>query len=239
MRDNTFIWTDLSCYNPKSSIEFYQYIFGWHIHDSVGYHVAYKGMEEIVGIYETPEFFKKIKMPHFWMNYIKVADVASTVEKANQLGAKVEIADAEFYGGRIALIRDPMGAGFTIYDGNKLRQTETAINGLVVGRELQVSNAQIAMDFYAGLLGWHFVQGESSNQFNAFSDDEKYITSIQEIDNATKGKYEYWVTIFGVNDMKTTQDKILSADGSLISDEGNRMLFTDCFGEAFFYVEGI
>jgi hypothetical protein len=35
------------------------------------------------------------------MNYIKVSDVATTVEKAKELAAIIEIADEEYYNGRM------------------------------------------------------------------------------------------------------------------------------------------
>jgi predicted enzyme related to lactoylglutathione lyase len=82
-----------------------------------------------------------------------------------------------------------------------------------VGRELHVSNTIKVNTFYSELLGWHIEQ-------------ETY-------------SYEYWVTIFGVKDINVTRQKILAAGGHLVSDEGKRILFTDCFEEAFFYIHGI
>lgn len=173
------------------------------------------------------------------MNYIQVAEVATTVEKAQQLGAKVEVANEAFYGGHIALIRDPMGAGFTVYDGDQLRQSRQPAHGVVLGRELQVSNAAKVIDFYSGLLGWQFVEGAYPEQLEGYTSEGTKVAAVQELDNAVKGKYEYWVTVFGVRDMALAHDKIVANGGQLISDERYRMLFADHYGEAFFYIKAV
>jgi len=217
MSNHTFVWTDLSTYKPSASLSFYQSVFDWQIHEESGYHVAYQNQFEIAGIYETPAFFKKINMPHFWMNYIQVDDVERTVERARQLNAIIEIAKESFFGGHIALIRDPLGAGFTVYDGNLLHQPNQALDSMVAGRELQVSDAPKAITFYSGLLDWNITAGRFPNQFNCFTKEGLSVASIQEVDPTLKGKYEYWVTIFATNDLASTSQKIITNGGSLIS----------------------
>ncbi|MEO1518222.1 MAG: VOC family protein [Bacteroidota bacterium] len=237
MKNNSFIWTDLSTYQPAESSRFYHTIFDWQIHEDNGYRVAYQGGKEIAGIYETPAFFQKINMPHFWMNYLQVAEVATIVEKARRLGARVEMEKQAFYGGQIALIRDPMGAGFTVYDGDRLRQASGSFHGAVMGRELHVSNAAKAIDFYSTLFDWQFVEGDYPTRFDALLPDQTHVASVEELDNALKGKYEYWVTIFGVANLPLAHQKILAEGGTLVVDEGNRRIFTDSQGEAFFYIQ--
>ncbi|MEM9703070.1 MAG: VOC family protein, partial [Planctomycetota bacterium] len=99
---NDFVWADLSTYDPDKSGRFYERVFGWSFHDSGGYFVAFQGSSEVAGLFETPAFFQKIKMPHFWMSYIAVEDATATAEAAKDFdGAKVELID-DFYGGKVA-----------------------------------------------------------------------------------------------------------------------------------------
>lgn len=231
-----FVWADLSTYHPKDSIEFYQKVFGWQFHNSGGYHVAVQGSAEIAGLFETPEFFKKIKMPHFWMSYIAVEDAIKTAELAAKFEkAKVELTD-EFYGGKIALIRDPQGAGFTVYDGGKLHSSKVAPNGLI-WNELHVSDVSKVLPFYSELLGWNIKPTEFPGQFRVINSQAKHIADISEIPNDLKGKYEYWVCTFAVKDIETTSQTILKSGGGIVSNEGTRLLVHDDSGEAFFYIQ--
>ena len=233
--NHTFIWTDLSSYHPIESAEFYKNVFDWKTYNESGYIMAYSMESEVCGIYETPDFFKKIKMPHFWMNYIEVSDLSIIVAKAKSMGARVELSNIPFYKGKIALIRDPMGAGFTIYEGAGLKQPNKTGHGCVLNRELHTSDASRIIPFYRDLFGW-IITVEGNDSYTIFKDD-KLVATMLGLSNKLKGQYEYWVTVFGVKDMIKSHRGIIASGGSLISDEGERKLYTDPWGEAFFYIQ--
>jgi len=235
MPHGSFIWTDLSTYHPKSSINFYQSVFEWNIEDEEGYHLASLGSSAISGIYETPPFFQKIKMPHFWMSYFQVDSVMETVALAGKLGAKVEIPSAEFFGGTIALIRDPQGAGFTVFEGKNLVFGSTDSVGSVLRTELHVSNLQNVVPFYSQLFEWNLTPLDD-HHYRVETESNERVIELLQIDNERKGKYEYWTISFKTDDLVSTSKRIKDAGGSLISDEGHKKLFTDNSGEAFFYL---
>ena len=111
MKSNKIIFADLSTYTPNKTIAFYETVFGWKYYSDNGYYIAYNDNKAIAGLYETPEKFKLMRMPHFWMTYIQVNSVAETVAKAKKLGAIIEMIDNNSPIGTVALIRDPQGAG--------------------------------------------------------------------------------------------------------------------------------
>lgn len=227
---NEFIWTDLSTYKLKESGAFYEEVLDWQLHNDKNYYIGGKNEKSDIGIYETPEFFKKLNMPHFWMNYIQVENLEKSVRIAEVLGGKIELTNQEFYGGKIALLRDPMGAGFTVYEGNKLNQSTKTISK----RELHTSSLQNIMDFYKGLFNWD-LKKIRRNEFE-IQTNSKVIGRILEIENDVKGKYEYWITEFKVDNIEEVTNRILKNGGILISEESNRKLVTDNFKEAFFYI---
>ena len=47
----------------------------------------------------------------------------------------MEISSDSFYGGKIALISDPMRAGFTVYQGTKLAQSNNKIISSIKSKE--------------------------------------------------------------------------------------------------------
>jgi len=227
---NEFIWTDLSTYILKESVEFYKEVLGWQFNNDNNYFIGGYNRSLDVGIYETPGFFKKINMPHFWMNYIQVGNLVETEECARRLGGKVELSNESFYGGRIALIRDPMGAGFTIYEGKNLAQSSKTVGK----RELHTSNVEKVINFYEGLFNWNLMKVDR-DEFEIHNEN-KMMGRIIEVDNDVKGVYEYWITEFIVENQETVLSKILEKGGLLISEESNRKLVTDKFKEAFFYI---
>ena len=234
MKLNSIIFADLSTYSPEKSMLFYERVFGWYYYKSNNYHNAFLGNNQVTGLYETPEKFKQMRMPHFWMTYMQVRDVSHAVSKAKALGGIIEMEQFLDNFGKIALIRDPKGAGFTVYEGEALKSTRTEKNlNTLIWNELHVSDANTVIPFYEGIFNWKFQQ-ENEHHFKVYNQSE-YIADVLEIQNDYKGKYEYWICTFGVDDLDTTTAKIISNGGKLIKDEGHRRLFTDHSGEAFFY----
>jgi len=171
-------------------------------------------------------------MPHFWMTYIQVEDLMGTVALARNMDAIIEMVDEE---NQVALIRDPLGAGFTIYAGNEFNSRTSGIPNRLIWNELHVSDVSKVLPFYQAIFDWKIEAKDESNYF-VYDNNGEHISTIQELSNNIKGKYEYWVSCFGTDNLQLTKTKILQNDGSIVLDEGNRILFTDNGGQAFFYV---
>jgi len=239
MKPNNFIYADLSTYAPAKSISFYEHVFGWTYYKADNYYAAYLKNTAVAGLYETPQKFKQMRMPHFWMSYIQVNNVTKTVEKATQLGGIIELQTEMFSTDRIVLIRDPAGAGFTIYEGEHLAnvRTQNTANTLI-WNELHVSDASKVIPFYQGIFDWKIVQ-VSHDVYQIYDTNDEHISDIVEISNEFKGTYEYWVCTFGVNNVQATKKRILENGGKLIEEETNRILCSDDSGEAFFYIKDV
>ena len=239
MKPNSIIFADLSTYTPKTTIAFYESIFGWTYYKDYDYYIAYKGEQSIVGLYETPDKFKQMRMPHFWMTYIQVNDIKHTVAKACELGGIIEMEQTVEGFGKVALIRDPQGAGFTIYEGDQLKSTRTKDEAnTLIWNELHISNAKNIIPFYEGIFDWRFIKTADS-YYEIYTQDHAHIANALEIENSYKGKYEYWVCTFGVDDLHAKKEAILNHGGILVYDEGKRLLMSDNSGEAFFYIEEV
>ena len=88
---NSPFFADISTYTPHNTMSFYEPAFGWKYYKSNDYYAAYLGNTEVSGLYETPEKFKQMRMPHFWMTYIQVSNIEATVEEARGLGGIIEL----------------------------------------------------------------------------------------------------------------------------------------------------
>lgn len=238
MKQNKFIWADLSSYEPNKIKSFYEPIFGWKYYNDYGYEVAYRGNKQVVGLYQTPPKFQQINMPSFWMSYIQVESVEETVAKAKELGGIIELVDLENPIGGVALIRDTLEAGFTVYEGDMLNSRTTSEENTLIFNELQVSDAQKVIDFYQELFNWEFVWVNNYSVDVYCKISEEKITTINQIDNSIKGKYEYWVCVFGVKNRQKTIETIKKLGGFIVSEEENRTMCSDG-SEAFFYVQQV
>ena len=232
------IFTDLSTYSPKESMDFYKFVFEWKYYNDDDYFMAFLDNRKVSGLYETPLKFKQIGMPHFWMTYIQVDNLDLTVEKAREMGGIIELVEKENPFGPIALIRDPQGAGFTVYAGNQLDSRTANSAGTLIWNELHVSNVGNIKPFYESIFEWKFKEG-LNRQYNVYTKGNEHVADVLEISIAEKGKYEYWVSTFGVKDLNHTHKKILKMKGQLISVEGSRRMYSDHSGQAFFYIQEV
>ncbi len=82
---NNPFFADLSTYSPEKTIAFYEKVFGWKFYKNDNYYTVFLNNTEVAGLYETPEKFKQMRMPHFWMTYIKVGSLDDTIEKVKKL----------------------------------------------------------------------------------------------------------------------------------------------------------
>ncbi len=239
MLPNNPIFADLSTYSPKKTMPFYERVFGWKYHEGNNYFSAFLGNVEVSGLYETPEKFKQMRMPHFWMTYIRSEDVDATIDKAKRLGGIIELNYDIGDFGKTALIRDPQGAGFTVYEGDKLKNARTKDKeNTLIWNELHVSDVIKIIPFYQSIFNWDILK-KPNGTYQVLNHKGEHIVDILEIQNQYKGKYEYWVCIFGVESLATAKNRILENGGSLIDEESSRMLFTDNSGETFFYIKEV
>ena len=240
MKHGSFIWCDLSAHRADQSRDFYRDMLGWKFEDQGGYHIAHNGKAPIAGHYQMPGKFIDMRMPAFWMSYIAVDDVAETVELANSMGAKVELGPAEFDGGgQYALIRDPLGAGFTVYQGDAL-DGATNEYGARAGHGLFVSDASKIQKFYETLFGWSF--GQMSNGVQSVSHNGEILFHCHTIpDPSQRGKEEYWAVFFAVGELSTVNERAAKAGGAVVAEadlpEGRGIWVRDPDGGAFVGME--
>ncbi|MDG1431798.1 MAG: VOC family protein [Paracoccaceae bacterium] len=236
MPHGNFVWADLSSFRPTVTRQFYSDLFGWRFDD----YSASTASGPVAGLYEMPEKFQAINMPSFWMSYISVDDVGKTVEVARANGAKVELGPIPFEGGgQIALIRDPLGAGFTIYEGSSLNSSASG-EGAKLGHGLFVSDASAVIGFYETLFGWRFkpmADGAQEIQANG-----RRIAHLYEIpDPAIRGKEQYWAVYFGAQNLDEAQLKVTASGGEVVGEteilEGRAIVAKDPDGGTFWMLE--
>jgi predicted enzyme related to lactoylglutathione lyase len=118
----TLCWADLSTPDAKRASDFYSALFGWQImadeKDKSGYLHIKNGEHFIGGI--PPAAHRPPGVPPHWLAYFWVDDVDASAAKAKQMGANLYVAPMTIENvGRMAVIADPQGAVFAIFNSPK------------------------------------------------------------------------------------------------------------------------
>jgi predicted enzyme related to lactoylglutathione lyase len=166
-----------------------------------------------------PKFLQDIDMPSFWMSYVHVADVGESLDLAVSLGAKCEIEPTPFDAdSRFALIRDPAGAGFTLYEGPVLGGRDArGGHGRMSWNELHGPSLDLVGDFYRGLFGWDIARDPASkSRYSVQSSSGQPIASILELDETIKGPKNYWAVYFSVQKMDVALRAVAENGGSVV-----------------------
>ncbi len=112
-----FSWSELMTSDPAAAKAFYSKLFGWGTKDmqmsSGSYTTCQVGDSSVAGIMKTPP--EAGGMPPTWGVYVTVADVEETIRQAESLGGAVVMPPMDVDGvGRMAVLRDPQGATFSV-----------------------------------------------------------------------------------------------------------------------------
>lgn len=157
----TFSWPELATLDQDGAKAFYTKLFGWEFNDSpMGpgefYTMLKLGGRDLGALYSMRKEERANHVPSHWNSYVAVASADQSAAKAKSLGGTVimepfDVMDA----GRMAVIQDPTGAIFCVWEAKK--HTGAGVlgeNGSLCWTELMTGDAAKAKAFYTGLFGW-------------------------------------------------------------------------------------
>jgi len=111
-----WLWVELWTPEPGRAVDFYQAVFGYSVSAAPGKggagYVLSAGGRARAGVLLTPD----PGLPAAWVPYVRVADVAQTVARAREHGARVVVAPRRHHRGQVAVMVDPLGAPFAVAD---------------------------------------------------------------------------------------------------------------------------
>jgi len=159
-----FVWYELMTTDIPAAVSFYTKVIGWEMNawptpDGQPPYQMWKvpGKAEVGGVFSLPEEACKMGAPPAWLGNICVADLDGTLAKLQALGGQVhrpafEVPDV----GRVAIVADPTGATFALYQpsGQAPGHGETSSPGEFSWSELYSLDLDKAWAFYQALLGW-------------------------------------------------------------------------------------
>ncbi|MDX6385240.1 MAG: uncharacterized protein QOK48_2813, partial [Blastocatellia bacterium] len=154
-----FCWAELATTDGPGAKKFCSELFGWTANDlPIGPDMVYTMLKldgkDVGALYQKGEAMKDV--PTHWAQYISVASADETAAKAKSLGGTVmqepfDVMDV----GRMAVIIDPTGAAFCIWQaGTHAGYGVKGQPNTVSWNELLTTDTARAIDFYSKLFGW-------------------------------------------------------------------------------------
>ena len=157
----TFSWADLSTNDVDAAIKLYSDLFGWDVDkqdlpDGGVYAMAQIGGKDVAAISPLQEEQAKMGIPPHWNVYITVEDAEQAAKACEAAGGSIVVPafDVMVFG-RMAVISDPTGAFFNVWE------PKTNIGAQVLGElntlgwtELLTSDPEKASEFYAEVFGY-------------------------------------------------------------------------------------
>jgi uncharacterized protein len=210
----TFSWVDLSTTDQEGAKAFYSGLFGWEaddrpVGDGVVYSMQEIGGTDVAAISPQPEQQREAGVPPLWNSYVTVESADDAASKAGELGATVHAPPFDVMDvGRIAVIQDPQGAFFMIWEP-KTNIGAQLVNapGALCWNELHTTDIDAAESFYGGLFGWEYSEFEQSPEpYFVIMNQGRGNGGVRAL--AQPGIPPNWLVYFAVEDIDTGMSKV-------------------------------
>jgi uncharacterized protein len=214
-----FCWMELATSDQTAAKTFYTSLFGWTFEDSpMGpndfYTMFRLGGSNAGAAYTLRGDEAAMNIPPHWNLYVSVQSADAASKRAADLGGQVLAGpfDVASYG-RMAVIRDPTGAVFEIWEPKE--HTGFSVqpqSGSFCWADLNTPDPAAASDFYSGLFGWAVSDGETG--YLHIKNGEAFIGGIPSAQQQDPHTPPYWLIYIQVDDCdrSTAKAKELGAN---------------------------
>jgi predicted enzyme related to lactoylglutathione lyase len=207
-----FCWVELGTTDTEAAKKFYSALFAWGINDTpAGPEGVYTLLrikdKDVAALYQLNEQQKSQGVPPHWLLYIAVADADESVKTAVALGGKTLLEPFDVMDlGRMALLQDPTGAAFALWQARKHIgvQLNNQPNTLCWS-ELATTNTDDAAAFYTKLFGWSTKAGDAApDMYTEFINGGIPIGGMLQMPAEWGNVPSHWAPYFQVTDCDAT-----------------------------------
>jgi uncharacterized protein len=242
----TFCWADLGTTDAAGATAFYGSLFGCEPVDmpageGMTYTMLYLGGATVAALYEK----QADEGPPAWLSYVSVQDAAGVAAQAAAAGGTVlqEPLDV-FDSGRLAILQDPAGAVFGIWEPRR-HIGATLVNdpGAMCINQLNTTDPAGADRFYTALFGWTFTSvGHGDQPFWSISSRSGLNGGMMPLVPGSPAP-SHWLVYFTTADLDGDAGRLGPLGGRLLVPptaipSGRIAVATDPQGAAFALFEG-
>ena len=219
-------WADLSTTDDTGAVSFYGSLFGW-IDDpqEMGpgsyYHMQRMDGQSVAGVYKQGEEEIAQNIPPHWSVYFTVENADQTAQRAKDAGGTVlmEAFDV-FEAGRMAVIQDPQGAVFNVWQPNEHIGAELVQEpGTITWAELMANDTGQAVEFYEKVLNVETGKMEGPFPYTTIKVGGNYVAGMMNISDMgpqAANVPPHWSIYFGTSDADDTAEKAGSLGGKVM-----------------------
>jgi hypothetical protein len=219
-----FCWWELGTTDTDGAKAFYTSIFGWSFFDSpmgpefVYTTFTYDGKSVGSCYKQMPEQVTQ-GVPPNWLSYVRVLSADETAAKVTEAGGTVLMAPMDVAEhGRMAVIQDPTGAVFGLWQTNQHTgaQLANAVGG-VCWTELATHDTEAAKAFYSAVFGWVPETSDMNGMaYTQFKHGNHTAAGMMQITEDWGPVPSHWSPYFTVADADATAEKVTANGGKLL-----------------------
>lgn len=213
-------WAELGTADMLGAQSFYSTVFGWRMvadprAEAGGYTMARVGEFAVAAL--TPLF--RAEQPAVWTVSFATNDTDATAAAVTDAGGSLLTGPMDvFEEGRFAVVADPEGAVFSLWQGRTFGGAELLrAPGALGWVELLTRDPAEARRFYPAIFGWTV---NSSEQYTEWAIDGEEFGGMLRMgnDRFSPGTPAHWMPYFEVTDVDATGRTAAGAGGGVLMD---------------------
>ena len=244
-------WVDHTSADVDAAANFYGSLFGWEFDDlgeeAGGYRMAKLNGQFVAAL--SPQQPGQEGHPSVWTTYVGTDDADATAAKAKEAGGQVFVEPFDVMtAGRMAVIADPQGAIFSIWQAGNHGGAEVFNEpGALNWNELHTPDVDGAKAFYGAVFGWSPDDQDMGGM--TYTVWQREGTGIGGAMALTDGEKEMgippnWLTYFAVADADAAVETAKGAGANVIQEPmdipgvGRFAVMADPVGAVFAVIKG-
>jgi hypothetical protein len=242
-----FSWVELATTDQNAAKNFYSSLFGWSAADMpMGpgeFYTLFKleGRDAAACYTMRPDQSSQ-GMPPNWLLYVATEDADNSAKQAAAAGGQV-LAPAFDVGefGRMAVLQDPTGATFSVWQPKQNPGLGITGNNAFCWADLSTPDQKEASDFYSKVFGWQMMKDTDDEPHSGYlhiKNGEDFIGGIPPAQN--RGNMPpHWLLYFGTANCEASVAKAKELGATIflppmkIEDVGTMSVLADPQGAVF------
>ncbi|HMJ52255.1 MAG TPA: VOC family protein [Polyangiaceae bacterium] len=244
----TVAWVDLQTPDLDKARKFYGELLGWSFiggddPNSGFYTTAQIRGRKVAGLAKPPREANSLPA---WTVYLAASNADDIARKTKEAGGQVLMPPMDVMEqGRMAILSDPTGAAFGVWQAKAHRGAEVIDEpGAMTWHEVYTRDATKAREFYARVFGLEQKRLDSpSMEYWTLHQGPKTVGGVMQMTPAMpKDLPAHWSTYFAVADADAAAKKVTALGGKLVAPPfdtpyGRMAAVSDPFGAAFSVVK--
>jgi len=221
-------WADLIVPDQQAALDFYRDLFGWQGEigppETGGYSVCTLHGKPVAGIMKAMNPDGSIPDPAppvAWTTYLASRDVDAALGEVADGGGQVMMPAMDVMTlGRMAVVADPAGAGFGLWQARDFPGAGIVNEpGAIVWNELNTADRDAVSPFYSRVAKLTTGPMEGADDYFSLSAGDRVVGGLQDLTamrDLMPDAASHWLPYFASDDTDSTVDTLVRAGGSVV-----------------------